>query len=95
MKTNVSITSLEAYRGAADIHASQELRVLADIQDHPATTRKEIAVRLGIDNSSVSGRVHHLMAIGEVFESGSRKCSVSGRKAKTLYSKPTQLDWAS
>lgn len=85
MKTNVAATSIEAYHGAAGALARCAKAVYLDIVDHPNTTRREIGERVGMDNTSISGRVYDLREEGYIVEDTvGRKCKISGKRAKTL-----------
>lgn len=93
MRHRVADTSREAYHSTAGMQATQQMAVLEDIRRHPGTTRREVAQRLGFEASSVSPRVNLLVATDAVVEREKRKCSVTGRKAWTLFEAPAQKDW--
>lgn len=82
MKTNVRDTSLEAYY-TADL-SQQAKSVFNYLHAHQGMTRREIASGLGIDVSSVAGRINELVKAGSVAENIQRKCSVTGRTAWAL-----------
>ena len=67
------------------ITSNQEKRVYRLISSSPIPmTRKEAAVQLFLDASTVGGRANALVESGHLIERPSRKCKVTGRTAGTL-----------
>jgi hypothetical protein len=70
----------------------QQVRILRWIRENGgAHTRAELSERLGIRLSSICGRVHELVAVGELVEGPRRRCSVTGRAAHPVRLAPQQL----
>lgn len=85
MKTEVAETSLQAY---SDLRKSgksstQRARVFALLLEHPkGMTNAEIGAALGIQASTVAGRVNELKKCGHAAVLGVRKCQVTKNTAK-------------
>lgn len=85
MKTNVAITSLKTYHDLQGVLGEWEWRVYLAIRQHPGKTRRELAVLLNTDSSTVSGRVHAMVQSGLLIEErAGTRCSVSGKRAGRL-----------
>ena len=70
------------------ITSKQVKRVYRLISSSPIPmTRKEAAVELFLDASTVGGRVNALVESGHLKECPSRKCKITGRTAGTLEAK--------
>ena len=81
-------TSREAYYVGrfSGLIARIEAEVLQDVIDHPGTTQKESAIRLGDRSTrSVTPRFAPLVRMGLLRTGTKRKCSCSQRNAITYY----------
>lgn len=92
----VADTSIEAYKehkdeGLANRQASQILQWLQEGKDY---SRREIARGMGLELSSVCGRVNELMSVGLLEEAPKRRCSITHKtinpvmKGKGLDARP-------
>lgn len=87
---SVAATSVKAYFeiNVEGITSKQEKRVYRVVFSSPIPmTRKEAAVQLFLDASTVGARVNSLVESGHLIERPSRKCKVTGRTAGTLEAK--------
>jgi hypothetical protein len=86
MRTNVRESSIECFHGQQARFDKQSQQIIDYIKANPtkAFTRREIAVALSIDTSSVAGRVNKLVTDKELHELPRRKCSISKIMAHTL-----------
>lgn len=83
---NASHTSIESYydhlkSGRAE---NQYRRILNAFRMRQEFTRRELASAIGIDLSSICGRVNELIGTKQLKEGPPRKCSITGRNAKPL-----------
>ena len=86
----VSATSMKAYWEirAEGIEAAQSRRVYIAICAYKnPPTRKELAVKLFLDASTVAARANWLVEHGYLIECEKRTCKITGRTAGTLRSK--------
>ena len=84
---SVAATSKQAYFQikVEGITSKQQLRVYRILKMSPIPmTRKEVAVQLFLDASTVGGRVNELVESGHLVECDSRKCKITGSVAGTL-----------
>ena len=84
MKTQVATTSICTYHQITHITAELQLMILGlffagDLFNEVVLTRKEIARQLGLETSTVSGRVNELMHADRLVQVGTKRCDVSGR----------------
>jgi predicted transcriptional regulator len=82
-KTKMKKTSIECYYENQPVFGAQALAVLKAVDKLGSPTRREIAEHLGIQASSVSGRVNALLGT-VLIEGEKRRCSVSGIMASPL-----------
>lgn len=76
-------TSKQVYKeiNADGTTSKQQGKIISYLKVHPNVTRREIAQAMGIDVSSVAGRVNELINANVLSEHPRRKCSISGRSA--------------
>jgi predicted transcriptional regulator len=87
MLQNVRQTSIDTYHSLQSKFGAQACKIMAFMKDngHLTFTRREIAHALSLETSSVSGRVHQLVADGDLIElEEKRKCSVTGITSTVL-----------
>lgn len=89
MRTNVAVTSLDAYRGfsASDLTA-KELQVMEVMSDGRARTRLEIANELGWRDGPTCGRCNSLVTKRALISVGERKNPESNKYAELLQTPP-------
>lgn len=87
----VADTSIEAYdeHKAAGKVGAQAHMILGMLEDSRNYSRKEISKLVGIELSSVCGRVNELLAVGLLVEDEKRKCSITG---KTIHAVRTRSE---
>lgn len=87
-------TSIHAYHDheASGKASTQRARIMAYMrhQTRPVS-RREIARALGLETSTVSGRVNELMDVG-IVAVGRMQCPVTGKKVHALKAVPEQID---
>lgn len=89
MRTNVAVTSLDAYRSfsASELSAS-EMQVMEVMNDGIARTRLEIANELGWRDGPTCGRCNSLVAKRALLSVGERKNPDSNKYAELLQIPP-------
>lgn len=87
---SVRDTSKAALRQIQMFNPTVRARIYEAIVAGPSYgyTRRELAVLLRIDLSSVCGRVHELMQAGSIVELPARRCDQTGRGAHPLIAAP-------
>lgn len=89
MRTNVAVTSLDAYRSfsASELSAS-EMQVMEVMNDGIARTRLEIANELGWRDGPTCGRCNSLVSKRALLSVGERKNPDSNKYAELLQIPP-------
>lgn len=85
MLTNVAQSSIESYdaiklSGMAECHAA----ILRFMQPGVIYTRKEVARALGLETSSVAGRVNELIDEEHIEVCGRKICPISNRNVEAI-----------
>lgn len=85
MRTNVTSSTLASYDAlkAKGMAESQAL-ILAYMRHDRIYTRKQIARGLGMETSSVSGRVNELIESEQIEVCGHIKCPISNRMVEAI-----------
>lgn len=91
--SNVKPTSKAAYEylhrlNLVDTQAGQ---VFLSVSKSPKT-RKEISELTGIPINAVCGRAKELLDKGSIWVSGTRRCSITGRRSEVLHINK-KLEW--
>lgn len=85
MKTNVNVTSIDAYQHVkAYIAGEQHRKILTAMSPGKLYTRRQLAMQLGIDTSSMAGRINELIVTGQIEVSGHVKCTISHRTVEAI-----------
>jgi hypothetical protein len=81
-KMNIANTSIEAYNEhkATGKVGAQANTILEKMRPNVNYSRKELSKIIGIELSSICGRVNELLALGLLVEDAQRKCLITGRK---------------
>jgi hypothetical protein len=81
-KMNIANTSIEAYNEhkAAGKVGAQANMILEKMRPNVNYSRKELSKIIGIELSSICGRVNELLALGLLVEDAQRKCLITGKK---------------
>jgi DNA-binding MarR family transcriptional regulator len=91
MLTNVTSSSLAAYDSIqAHIKGESQRSIVEAMQPGMIYTRKQLARMLGMDTSSVSGRVFELIEMGVIEVFSQIECPISHRRVEGLKLAPTQ-----
>jgi DNA-binding Lrp family transcriptional regulator len=91
MRTNVTATSLAAHDSiAGTITADCHRKIIAAMQAEIFYSRKQIARMLGMETSSVAGRVNELIDLGVIEVVSQIICPISNRRVEGIKLAPTQ-----
>lgn len=93
MKTNINITSINAYH-ALDITDKQK-QILAVMVPGKVYSRRQLATMTGLETSCVAGRCNELLERGGVIEAiGHIKCPITLRQVEGITLAPQQMEIA-
>jgi len=76
---NTSIQAYDEHKAAGKVGA-QAHRILGMMDDKVNYSRKELSKLIGIELSSICGRVNELLSVGLLVEDEPRKCFITGKK---------------
>lgn len=87
--TNVKDTSREAYSSLSLFESESKLSkmqeaIINQMQYDKEYTRKELAVKTGMETSTIAGRVNELVKSGAIEIVGKKKCPISKKKVECL-----------
>lgn len=84
---SVSTTSREAYKEHRDTGklGQQAQRILTAMIDGQGYSRRELARAMGLELSSVCGRVNELLQVGLLVEGEARRCSVTHKRIHPVF----------
>lgn len=84
---SVSTTSRDAYKEHRDTGklGMQAQRILTAMIDGQGYSRRELARAMGLELSSVCGRVNELLQAGLLVEGESRRCSVTHKRIHPVF----------
>lgn len=84
---SVSTTSSDAYKEHRDTGklGQQAQRILTAMIDGQGYSRRELARAMGLELSSVCGRVNELLQAGLLVEGESRRCSVTHKRIHPVF----------
>lgn len=84
---NVSTTSREAYQEHKDAGkvGLQAQRILTSMIEGQGYSRRELARAMGIELSSVCGRVNELLQIGLLAEGEPRRCGITHKRINPVF----------
>lgn len=97
MRTAVADTSIDAYRAlcASPKLSAQQRRIVSFLADRARRadfTRRELSACIGMDLSSVCGRVAELRELGVLEQLPRRRCNVTFESSHPLRLAPTQAE---
>jgi predicted transcriptional regulator len=85
MKTSVTASSLAAYDSIIGVLTQEKEREIAEVMKSGRRfTRREIAKITGMETSSVSARVNHMIYIGVVEVDGMIRCPITKRMVEAI-----------
>jgi predicted peroxiredoxin len=85
MKTNVAATSLAAHDAIIGIISQEKEREIVEVMKCGRVfTRREVSKITGMETSSVSARVNHLIFIGVIEVSGQIRCPISKKMVEAI-----------
>lgn len=90
MKTAVTKSSLRAWDNLPVVKSNTELIFIYFLANGPAT-RRECAMRLDLETSTVSARVNELIHQGRLERCGETMCKVMGSMVEAIRVPPIQL----
>jgi predicted transcriptional regulator len=74
-----NMVSVKTYNTIGHITAELQRQIMALFKIKYVWTRKEIAVELKLETSTVSGRVRELVQGGSLIETATIRCPITGR----------------
>jgi DNA-binding Lrp family transcriptional regulator len=93
MLTNVTSSSLAAFDSIqAHIMGDSQRKIVEAMRPDTFYTRKQLARMLGMDTSSVSGRVNELIKDEVIEVVGQIRCPISKRMVEAIKLAPTQME---
>lgn len=85
MKTNVTYSSLAAYDHIqAQITGECQRKIIANMRPGVIYSRKQLARMLGMETSSIAGRVNELIEQREIEVCGHIRCPISSRQVEAI-----------
>ena len=90
----MTVRDTSALSHAINRHGSKKAAVVDYVSRYGPVTRKQIAVGLGIETSTISGLVTPLVKAGRLFETEKAPCPETGRMAIFVDVAPCQMEIA-
>jgi predicted transcriptional regulator len=91
MKTSVTASSLAAYDAIVGVITQEKEREIVEVmKSGRAFTRREVSNITGMETSSVSARVNHLIFIGVIEVSGHIRCPITKKLVEAIRLAPKQ-----
>jgi predicted transcriptional regulator len=85
MKTAVTASSLSAYDAIVGVITQEKERAIAEVMKSGRRfTRREISKITGMETSSVSARVNHMIFIGVIEVSGQMRCPITKKMVEAI-----------
>jgi hypothetical protein len=93
MKTNISITSLMAYKSLkASGFKGQKAAIVSHMEPETVYSRRQLAKMTGLETSAVAGRCNDLVADRVLVDCGKIKCPISGELVNGIKVAEAQME---